>query len=130
MISNHSTLLGVSVKQPVEHIQALPLHDAHEMKTVTFNITEFTAVCPVTNQPDYYDISIEINPGDFSIESKSLKLWLWQYRNKGIFCEMLAQEVLDEVLEIVAPLRASVTVVQASRGGIGVTATTATRIKP
>jgi 7-cyano-7-deazaguanine reductase len=120
MTSNHPTLLGVSVKQPVEHIQALPLHDAHKMKTVTFNITEFTAVCPVTNQPDYYDISIEINPGDFSIESKSLKLWLWQYRDKGIFCETITQEVLDEVVSIIRPVAATVSVTQASRGGIQV----------
>jgi len=123
-------VLGASVRHPVEHIEPIPLGDGNKLQTVTFKVTEFTSTCPVTGQPDYYDILISIEPDGLSIESKSLKLWLWRYRNRGIFCEMLAQEVLDEVLEIVAPLRASVTVVQASRGGIGVTATTATRTKP
>jgi 7-cyano-7-deazaguanine reductase len=120
-------VLGASVRHPVEHIEPIPLGDGHKLQTVTFKVTEFTSACPVTGQPDYYDILITIEPDGLSIESKSLKLWLWQYRDRGIFCEMLAQEVLDEVLEIVAPLRASVTVAQTSRGGIEVTATTRTK---
>ena len=114
------TLLGVSVTQPVEHIEPIALGDAHRLTSVSFQVTEFTSVCPVTGQPDYYDITIRMEP---SIESKSLKLWLWQYRNTGIFCEMLAQDILDEVVVMTHPYSASVTVAQASRGGIQCTST-------
>jgi 7-cyano-7-deazaguanine reductase len=117
------TLLGVSVRDPVEHIEPISLGEDHTLKTVTFRVTEFTAVCPVTGQPDYYDITITMEPDNSSIESKSLKLWLWKYREMGIFCEMLAQEILDEVVTIIEPLTASVTAVQTSRGGIQCTCT-------
>ena len=112
------TLLGISVKEPIDHIEPITLGDAHKLTSVTFKVSEFTSVCPVTGQPDYYDITIAIEPDNSSIESKSLKLWLWQYRNKGIFCEMLAQDILDEVVAMTQPFKGSVTVAQASRGGI------------
>ena len=112
------TLLGSNVKHPVEHIEPIPLGDVHNLTVVAFKVTEFTSVCPVTGQPDYYDITITLEPDGSSIESKSLKLWLWRYRNKGIFCEMLAQDILDEVVVVAEPFVASVTVAQASRGGI------------
>ena len=117
------TVLGNSVQHAVEHIEPIALGDVHQLQSITFKVTEFTSVCPVTGQPDYYDITITIEPDGLSIESKSLKLWLWQYRERGIFCEMLAQEVLGEVVAIIAPLRATVTVAQASRGGIQCTST-------
>jgi len=117
------TLLGISVKEPIDHIEPITLSDAHKLTCVTFKVSEFTSVCPVTGQPDYYDIIITIEPNEMSIESKSLKLWLWRYRNEGIFCETLAGEVLSEVVLITHPLRASVTVEQSSRGGIQCTST-------
>jgi 7-cyano-7-deazaguanine reductase len=89
-------------------------------------VKEFTSVCPVTGQPDYYDIVIDMVPAQTTIESKSLKLWLWQYRDKGIFCEMLAEEVLNEVVAVTSPCSASVTIIQASRGGISIRATAST----
>ena len=113
-------LLGTSVRQPVDHVEPIPLEKGHNLSIVTFKVTEFTAVCPVTGQPDYYDILIELKPKRSSIESKSLKLWLWQYRHTGIFCETLAEAVLEEVTTIIKPLTARVTVSQASRGGIQV----------
>jgi 7-cyano-7-deazaguanine reductase len=115
-------VLGKSVREPVDSIESIKLSPSGVLDTVSFIVREFTAVCPVTGQPDYYDILIEMEPDVYSIESKSLKLWLWQYRNKGIYCETLAREILDEVERVAAPVKAAVTVTQASRGGIQVIA--------
>ena len=114
--------LGANIREPVEHLETIPLEESAQVKTITFAVTEFTARCPVTKQPDYYHIEIEIEPNLCSIESKSLKLWLWKYRDMGVFCETLSAEILKEVFDIVQPHTASVTVSQASRGGIQIKA--------
>jgi 7-cyano-7-deazaguanine reductase len=82
---------------------------------------EFTAVCPITGQPDYYEADIEFE-GYKGLESKSLKLYLGTFRNKGAFCESLAAEICKEIYETVDPLFVRVTLYQKSRGGISIQA--------
>ena len=87
---------------------------------------ELTAVCPVTGQPDFYVATIEYEPEALCLESKSLKLYLNQFRDEGHFCEALAVRIRDDVaaaLEL-ATERVSVTLVQKARGGITITAST------
>jgi 7-cyano-7-deazaguanine reductase len=87
---------------------------------------ELTAVCPVTGQPDLYVATIEYEPEALCLESKSLKLYLNQFRGEGHFCEALAVRIRDDVaaaLEL-PPDRVSVTLVQKARGGITITAST------
>jgi 7-cyano-7-deazaguanine reductase len=87
---------------------------------------ELTAVCPVTGQPDFYVATIEYEPERLCLESKSLKLYLNQFRDEGHFCEALAVRIRDDVaaaLELPAD-RVSVTLVQKARGGITITAST------
>jgi 7-cyano-7-deazaguanine reductase len=87
---------------------------------------ELTAVCPVTGQPDFYVATIEYEPQQLCLESKSLKLYLSQFREEGHFCEALAVRIRDDVaaaLELPAD-RVSVTLVQKARGGITITAST------
>jgi 7-cyano-7-deazaguanine reductase len=86
---------------------------------------ELTAMCPVTNQPDLYTATIAYEPLERCLESKSLKLYLMQFRNEGHFCEALAVRVRDDVAEAldVPPERVVVTLVQKARGGITITAT-------
>jgi 7-cyano-7-deazaguanine reductase len=79
---------------------------------------EVTAVCPVTGQPDYYTVKIVYYPKDKCVESKSLKLYLGTFRNKGVFCEALAVEIADHIKKVVDVLSVDVTVTQKSRGGI------------
>lgn len=85
---------------------------------VIFTSDEVTAVCPVTGQPDQYKVTIIFLPIGLSIESKSLKLYLQGFRNKGIFAESLAQQILSDILAIMTPRRIVVEVEQKSRGGI------------
>jgi 7-cyano-7-deazaguanine reductase len=85
---------------------------------------ELTAVCPITGQPDFYTATIEFEPQDLCLESKSLKLYLMSYRDQGHFCEALAVKIRDDVaeaLELPAE-RVRVTLVQKARGGITITA--------
>jgi 7-cyano-7-deazaguanine reductase len=87
---------------------------------------ELSAVCPVTGQPDFYVATIEYEPEALCLESKSVKLYLNQFRDEGHFCEALAVRIRDDVaaaLEL-ATDRVSVTLVQKARGGITITAST------
>jgi 7-cyano-7-deazaguanine reductase len=86
---------------------------------------ELTAVCPITGQPDLYQLTIEYRPDALCLESKSLKLFLNGFRDEGAFCEALAVRIRDDVaaaLELSAD-RVHITLRQKARGGITITAT-------
>jgi 7-cyano-7-deazaguanine reductase len=92
--------------------------------TVEMVSDELTAVCPITNQADFYAATIRFRAGERCLESKSLKLYLARFREQGAFCEQLAVQIRDEVAAALA-LDASdvnVTLVQKPRGGITITA--------
>ena len=86
---------------------------------------ELTAVCPITGQPDLYTATIDYEPAEKCLESKSLKLYLMSYRDQGVFCEALAVKIRDDVGEALGlpPDRVRVTLVQKARGGITISAT-------
>ena len=85
---------------------------------------ELTAVCPITNQADFYTATIEYRAHERCLESKSLKLYLAAFRDQGAFCEQLAVQIRDEVAAALALDRSDVNVklVQKARGGITITA--------
>ena len=86
---------------------------------------ELSAICPLTGQPDLYVATIEFWPEALCLESKSLKLYLNDYREEGHFCEALAVKIRDDVasaLELPGD-RVRVTLEQKARGGITITAT-------
>ena len=85
---------------------------------------ELTAVCPITNQPDFYNATIRYEPRALCLESKSLKIYLSRFRDQGAFCEALAVQIRDEVAAALELDAASVhvTLVQKARGGITITA--------
>jgi 7-cyano-7-deazaguanine reductase len=87
---------------------------------------ELTAVCPITGQPDLYTATIEYEPQERCLESKSLKLYLMRYRDEGQFCEALAVKIRDDVADALelATDRVRVTLRQKARGGITITAAT------
>lgn len=80
-------------------------------------------MCPVTGQPDISSVSIEYAPKQLCIESKSLKLYLWSFRDRAIFAEGLAEEIAAEVQRATEPRSVRVVVTQHSRGGIVTEAT-------
>ena len=86
---------------------------------------EVTSLGPGNAQPDFYVVSIEYSPEELCLESKSLKLYLQQFRTEEVYCETLAVRMRDDVAAALRlePQLVTVTVEQKSRGGITITAT-------
>jgi len=92
--------------------------------TVEMVSDELTAVCPITNQPDFYTATIRYEPRGLCLESKSLKIYLSRFHDQGAFCEALAVQIRDEVAAALELETAAVhvTLRQKARGGITITA--------
>lgn len=88
---------------------------------IRFDCPEFTALCPITGQPDFADIMIRYVPNKKCLESKSLKLYLFSFRNEGAFAESIVNRVLDDLVKACKPRKAVVIGEFAPRGGIGIT---------
>lgn len=84
---------------------------------------EFTCLCPKTGQPDFANIKIEYIPDEKCIELKSLKLYLWSYRNEGVFHEAVTNQILDDLTKECDPKWMEVTAEFYVRGGITTTIT-------
>jgi 7-cyano-7-deazaguanine reductase len=111
--------LGKQVREPR---RALETFDRPAGVTrVVMESDEVTSLCPVTGQPDWETVIIEYAPRDLCIESKSLKLYLWSFREEGIFCEGLADRIAGDIYDACQPHWCRVTVVQKPRGGIKIT---------
>ena len=70
---------------------------------VEFGIPEFTCMCPVTGFPDFATITIKYQPRDYCVELKSLKLYINQFRDRGIFHEDVSNVILDDLVELLDP---------------------------
>lgn len=93
---------------------------SHRDYEITFECPEFTARCPVTNQPDFGRISVCYVPDQLCIESKSLKLYLFAYRNFNTFHEESVNRILEDIVAVCSPRRAEVKGVFNARGGISI----------
>ena len=86
--------------------------------TIRIDIPEFTCLCPMTGQPDFATLTLEYVPDALCVELKSLKLYMWTFRERGAFHEAVTNEILDHIVAATAPkfmrLRAEFNV----RGGI------------
>jgi 7-cyano-7-deazaguanine reductase len=89
--------------------------------TVTFTTAEVTSLCPITGQPDFYQVTITYVPERHCLESKSLKLYLFSFRQSGMFAEALANRILDDLVRVCRPRWLKVETVMNPRGGIGLT---------
>ncbi len=115
------TLLGSGkLSKPVRKLETFPNHAKRDY-TVTLSTDEFTCVCPMTGQPDFAKIKIQYIPDQKIVESKSLKLYFWSFRNEGVFHEHVTNVMLDDLVEALAPRWCKVTAEFAVRGGIAIT---------
>lgn len=115
------TILGSRVRGPVEHVEAFPAPAT--VTRVRFSTDEVSSVCPVTGQPDISSVVIDYEPDELCIESKSLKLYLWSFRDRPVFAEALAAEIAAEVQRATRPRAVRVVITQHARGGIVTEAT-------
>ncbi|GAB4542411.1 MAG: hypothetical protein Kow0063_34340 [Anaerolineae bacterium] len=120
-ISAGLTLLGREVTQPVRKLETFPNQHPGRRYTVTLVCPEFTCVCPITGQPDFATITIRYIPDQRILESKSLKLYLWSFRNEGAFHEHVINRILDDLVDALDPLYCHVSGAFNVRGGISIT---------
>ena len=119
------TLLGnTGVKYPTEYApQVLETfknkHPEHDY-LVTFNCPEFTSLCPKTGQPDFAKIIINYIPDEDMVESKSLKLYLFSFRNHGDFHEDCVNIIMKDLVRLMRPRYLEVRGLFTPRGGISI----------
>lgn len=119
------SLLGAgSTKYPTEYdpsvLEAFTNTHIGRDYWVRFNCPEFTSLCPITHQPDYAEIVISYIPDVKMVESKSLKLYLFSFRNHGAFHENCVNLILDDLVQLMDPKYIEVTGLFTARGGISI----------
>jgi 7-cyano-7-deazaguanine reductase len=114
------TLLRRDAK-PTKKLETFPNHHPKRYYVVTLKTEEFTCVCPATGQPDFASLTIQYIPDKRIIESKSLKLYLWSYRDEGVFHEHVVNVILDDLASALKPRWCKITADFAVRGGISIT---------
>jgi 7-cyano-7-deazaguanine reductase len=103
---------------PTKHLETFPNPNPERDYEIRFECPEFTCLCPKTGQPDFAVIRIEYVPDRLCVELKSLKLYLWSYRDQGAFHEAVTNRIADDLLAALSPRRLTVTGAFLVRGGI------------
>jgi 7-cyano-7-deazaguanine reductase len=89
--------------QPATEIETFPNPAPDQDYTIRMSIPEFTCLCPKTGQPDFATLDLEYVPDRLCIELKSLKLYLWSFRERGSFHEAVTNEIVDHLARAIAP---------------------------
>ena len=103
---------------PTQHLETFPNPNPERDYEIAFEAPEFTCLCPMTAQPDFATIRIRYVPDLKCVELKSLKLYLWSYRDEGAFHEAVTNRILDDLVRAARPRFMRVTAKFNVRGGI------------
>ena len=122
-LGNKSILTAAQIAEPITILEAFENPRPGRDYEVKFVFPEFTSVCPVTGQPDFATITLAYVPDRLCVEMKSLKLYYFAYRNKGIFYEAVVNTILDDLVSVLKPRRMTVIGEFAVRGGTAGTVT-------
>jgi 7-cyano-7-deazaguanine reductase len=107
--------------QPTRDLQTFANPKPERDYEIRFETEEFTCVCPMTGQPDFASLRIQYVPDKLCVELKSLKLYLWSFRNEGHFHEAVVNHILDDLVGLLEPRHMVVEGNFNIRGGIGTT---------
>ena len=108
-------------KKPIKTLETFNNSHPDRDYEVEMECPEFTCLCPKTGQPDFAEIEIRYIPNKLCVELKSLKLYLWSYRNEGAFHEKVINNILDDLVEVSSPRWMEVIGAFNVRGGIHTT---------
>ncbi len=113
-------VLGSEARGPIgaEQLDTVPWNHTDTNAIVEFSTDELTAICPVTGQPDFYELKLSYRPGSRLLESKAMKLYLWSFRDRGIFAEDMAAMLLKDLVATCNPAEMTVDLTQKVRGGL------------
>ena len=103
---------------PSKTLEIVPNPHPDRDYEVTMTVPEFTCLCPRTGQPDFATIRIRYVPDQHLVELKSLKLYLWSYRQEGAFHEDVTNRILDDLVQAISPRAMTVVGDFLVRGGI------------
>jgi 7-cyano-7-deazaguanine reductase len=104
--------------EPTRKLETFPNPKPERDYEILFECPEFTCLCPLTGQPDFATIRIRYVPDAICVELKSLKLYLWSYRNEGAFHEAVVNQMLDHLVAALSPRKITVEGDFLVRGGI------------
>lgn len=116
----HLSLLGRTTGQANHALETFPNHHPGRDYIVELQTDEFTCLCPATGQPDFAKIVIRYIPEASILESKSLKLYLWGFRQRGVFHEHVTNVILDDLVAVLQPRWCEVSAQFSVRGGISI----------
>jgi 7-cyano-7-deazaguanine reductase len=88
---------------PSRQLDSFPNPAPERDYLIRFDVPEFTCLCPLTGQPDFAHFTIEVVPGERCVETKSLKQYLWSYRNEGAFHEKVTNAIASDLVAAIAP---------------------------
>jgi len=104
--------------KPSSDLATFPNPNPERSYEIFMDCPEFTCLCPVTGQPDFARIKIRYIPDALCVELKSLKLYLWSYRNEGAFHEAVTNKIANDIVKAISPRWMEVTGEFNVRGGI------------
>ncbi|MDF1561915.1 MAG: preQ(1) synthase [Deltaproteobacteria bacterium] len=104
--------------EPTKDLQTFENPAPQRDYVIHFDCPEFTCVCPMTGQPDFAHLEIEYVPDALCVELKSLKLYLWSFRDEGHFHEAVTNRILDDLVCVLQPRQLTVRGDFNVRGGI------------
>ncbi|MBS1150927.1 MAG: 7-cyano-7-deazaguanine reductase [Myxococcaceae bacterium] len=104
--------------KPSKQLETFPNPAPARDYEIAFDCPEFTCLCPLTGQPDFARFTIRYVPDTLCVELKSLKLYLWSYRNEGAFHEAVTNKILDDIVKVTRPRKVQVEGDWFIRGGI------------
>ena len=103
---------------PSKELHVFPNPAPERDYVIQFQIPEFTCNCPLTGQPDFAHFTIDVIADQLCVELKSLKMYMWSFRNEGAFHEKVTNDILTKIVETTAPRFARITAKWYVRGGI------------
>ncbi len=107
--------------QPQKHVDTFQNPRPERDYEVRFDCPEFTCLCPLTGQPDFATLRIRYVPDELCVELKSLKLYLWSYRDEGAFHERVVNQIADDLIRALGPRALRIEGEFNVRGGISTT---------
>jgi 7-cyano-7-deazaguanine reductase len=103
---------------PQTHVETFPNPAPARDYTIRIRIPEFTCLCPKTGQPDFAELNLEYVAEELCVELKSLKLYIWSFRDRGAFHEAVTNEILNTLAEALRPRFMRLTATFNVRGGL------------
>lgn len=103
---------------PSKDLHVFPNPAAERDYLIQFQIPEFTCLCPLTGQPDFAHFTIDMVADQLCVELKSLKMYMWSFRDEGAFHEKVTNDILSKIVAVTAPRFARISAKWYVRGGI------------